>query len=627
MGYHRAIMTSLKRSAPVAIAVLGAVGLAVFLVGRSQDNAPAAPQEAKTDASTAAPSLVLLDGVWHLGDTAEYDVELRATQQGAMMGAPSGPPSQQTPTMGSFHVKGRLVLTADEVSSEVLALRLSFRNVEEASGRVAESALVEGGDKSLPGEAWLVFQGAERELRFAASIPGKTSVFLELVANQLPLLPLAQGDRRERTTWGVANSSYSKIDETHWSRLRPTYSDVSVVPNPTTLTVQSRASIELNELFIVALTHRETIEARSAQRNVEVEETFSMTLVSQGQGAALMPVPEQNELNREEIAAANLLDTRINGLTEAQFLAYLEGFDSNAGDLSEMLWRMSGLLHKQPMLAYKMKPYFVASTASHEQKSVILDMLAQVGHRQAQEVLRDLLDEPATRRDAGYIQYLQRMSFLTEPDEESVRFVEDTRRQSSGLANDAWSYVEGALAGRLMRTGHEEKGRAINQRLLSELSRAQGDAEADRLKAIGNAGLPENNAAVAAHVRSPSVSARRAVAIALVHVPSAENERVLLILAQDPDVTVRVSALSTLAQWDVDAARLSAVAGLIASDKIPGDSFGPVLGMCQKAVHELPAQILSMLETMLSKSIDSADVRNGLSALRNQARELSAGSQ
>lgn len=245
-------------------------------------------------------------------------------------------------------------------------------------------------------------------------------------------------------------------------------------------------------------------------------------------------------------------------------------------DHNRWLWRATGLLTLRPELCDQFDALFQDPYLNHTVRAMILDLLTNVGHAQAQAALRRLLATDAARQGPGAAALYQRLALLDAPDAATLDLAESRFDTDEGPSRGPAAVVLGAVAGQRHRSGDLEGARRANEKLVSALRAAGEPGErAALVLGLGNAGLEENVATLRALAEDEDSGVRGAVATALRKTATPEAEALLLDLLTDADPQVQLDASESLARQSVSDLTLRAVearaaSGAIALDAVPG---------------------------------------------------------
>ncbi|MEO6572437.1 MAG: HEAT repeat domain-containing protein, partial [Polyangiaceae bacterium] len=160
---------------------------------------------------------------------------------------------------------------------------------------------------------------------------------------------------------------------------------------------------------------------------------------------------------------------------------------------------------------------------------------------------------------------LQRFTFLTKPDSESLSVVSNIYgRASLGgevAITHAAAYALGAMAGADTRAGNAAGAEPYVARLRADLEQTKAPAEKrELLIAIGNARRDADTAFVTKYASDAAPEARIGAARALGGSTSREARPTLLKLAADGDARVQAAAIASLAPEALEASDVHALA-------------------------------------------------------------------
>ena len=324
---------------------------------------------------------------------------------------------------------------------------------------------------------------------------------------------------------------------------------------------------------------------------------------------------------------AKLLASRVNGLTwgELETTLAVHARAVSGAPPTGFVARASGLLIRHPELCAKVAR--IAEEAKNGRgRALALDLLTSASHAHAQAALRTALAAPSVKADPAYPMYVQRLSFLPRPEQDTARFLFDLRdRAPTGSPlSRATTYALGSLVGGLRETGQDALARRFNDRLRDDLRAARSSADEKAiLAAMGNARLPENDAVLLTYTQAEDVSVREQAAYALRGSSDPDARTQLVALVSDPEASVGAASLSALDGPQVSAGELAAIARLVTEQKTPADLDATLVGFL--AVHansgSASATAATALRAMLARATD-ARVRGRIQLVLDQIGQL-----
>jgi hypothetical protein len=279
-----------------------------------------------------------------------------------------------------------------------------------------------------------------------------------------------------------------------------------------------------------------------------------------------------------------LLDKRIDGLTWERIetdliLHQAAGF---VVDQKRWYWRATGLLEKQPELAFDLVPKFLQANAYT--RAFILDLLCGAGTSQAQAAMRQALQSPqALAEPAAYAMYIQRFSFVHPPDQDSIAFVRAAYDGAAALANssvrEAIVFTLGSMAGNARK-----KPSAAAEGLHAFLQRGPKTTEQAPLRAafvaaLGNAEFTEDADLIRGYAADPSPQVRAHAVWALRSMSREAHVGTALSLAGDSSLLARSVALRALASRPLFESDLEKLDQITASSPPMEETYSSLLDL------------------------------------------------
>jgi hypothetical protein len=326
--------------------------------------------------------------------------------------------------------------------------------------------------------------------------------------------------------------------------------------------------------------------------------------------AALEPRAPTSALVGADVKA-KLLDSRIAGL---DLETLLETVRSSAGirgaDDSRFLWQATGFLERHPEAARELLALYRSPGASADARARVLDLLASVGHDQAQAAMRAALADPGALAAGGVAarHLYQRLGLLEHPNPETAEMVAAHYRalHSSGQveAELTTAYSLGAIAGKLAHGDDQARSVAAtyNAELASSLRRTTDPMElAHRVAALGNSRLTENIALFSELAQHESSTVRREVAQALGKLETDSPPDALLGLMSDADPVVQRNAVRGASPGDEIYRQL---ARDVSAGRVPQLNVRPILDLVKQGRRSHPEPTTALLDALIAQGID-----------------------
>jgi hypothetical protein len=311
------------------------------------------------------------------------------------------------------------------------------------------------------------------------------------------------------------------------------------------------------------------------------------------------------DTSTSEDAARRLLEQQAGGLTIERLMQDLRihGPAPKFPDLGRWMWQATGLLRLHPELCRDLKEVFKAPQMNHQGRARVLDLLAATGTREAQAVMRELLDTPEARGTVRYELLLQRFSLVERPTAETMAYLRAKVERGDGAYVQAAAHSLGSAIGNRLRTEGEPVDERSAALLRKGLAAARSARErVDWLRTLGNAGLTEDVSLMSGYAKDGDRGVRAAVADALRKTQTPAAEKTLLELVADVDSGVRDRALHTLTSYTLTADHLDALRQQVESGRLEPDNFAMLMTLLERNKHQ-PGAVLPVLETLHARNI------------------------
>jgi|GEM_PF-1311962 len=286
-------------------------------------------------------------------------------------------------------------------------------------------------------------------------------------------------------------------------------------------------------------------------------------------------------------ARQDALDKRLRGMTFEQLAADLRQF-GGGGVMprhNAWLWRVTGWLERYPERTYEVAALFWDEDVGEPGQRLVLDLLASVGHAQAQASLRELLDDERVVARRDYVPNLQRLVMLSKPEAETAAMVD--RRYEARRGDDvgrAAAVTLGAMAQRGVAGADD-----IVRKLAVDLDGATDlDDERALVRALGASQSPLAEPAIAARLDDPRavIRAEAARALGMWDDPRA-HELVASAVARERDPYGQKWALTALAEQDPSPAGLAALERMLTGGGLDRTNVYEALRIAEKAEDAL----------------------------------------
>lgn len=508
------------------------------------------------DAPRGAPGPTAPSLGWTLDATHRYDFEHRLSTRVDRAAATGQPGEALT---GAHTVAGELTVTAVARDASGWTLAWVIDSIDRADARLMDRDVSDEarGLEGVRARAAIAPDGTLREMWIAedATDWGREvlrSIVIEATVSSVD--GARRWSRPRRGTFGEGPANTRVV-----SRAAP---GTELARARTELTAQqllngSDATVEVDSSATITIApegHVARIESRETVRvGDDAEGTVALTLRHRGvdptgvafdaQGLSRVPLGGQATPRDAQLAA------RAAGLTVAQALDELTRY-ADAGrmpDHAAWFHRVTALLRLHPEACARFAEAALDPERTAAAQGVALDVLASVGHAEAQAAARAVLAGSRYAGEPVYGRLVQSLLALDAPDGESIALVESIYDGGEAGHRSA-ANVLGGMSAALRTAGDTAEARRLTRRLTDGLSDT-GDEDTARahLLALGNGRDPEAVDAIAARADDESPTVRRTVARALRRMPEdADAAPTLRALLDDDDPGVRASAVEAL---------------------------------------------------------------------------------
>jgi HEAT repeat protein len=313
-----------------------------------------------------------------------------------------------------------------------------------------------------------------------------------------------------------------------------------------------------------------------------------------------------------------LLEQRAGDLTMDRLVQDLLRYGSapDFPDTARWMWRATGLLLLYPERCRDLLRVFKSPRMNQLARGRVLELLASAGSPEAQAVACELLETREARGSDRYAGFVQRLSLVEHPTQETVDYLRAQVERGDGESTLAAAHALGAALGNRSRT----PGAAVDERsaaLLRQGLRAASSAQqkVGWLGTLGNAGLAEDVPLLAGYATDGDPAVRGAAAHALRKTQTPASEKVLLGLVADTDSGVRDRALQTLTYYTLSPAHLDGLRQQAASGRLQPGNIAILLTVLERNRHQ-PTAVLPVLEALLRQDISDRRLLLRIRALR-----------
>lgn len=629
-------MTKRRWSAGIALA------LVLCGVGGSVYHRVSGTSESTLSASVAEPLALNFEP----GSTLRYRVAWSGKQRGRLFATNAG--ASETHVESATDMALDMALYVEAVHGSEATVVLSFTDVRRQKLEVLGAAAFpdrEHAKQALVGRQAKIRIGTDGRSREVAFEAGTPDVFMNIVQwvvaqSSLSLAPSAQGaawESTERGPFGMSRVLYSRRGA-GLERVRSEYVSFDAFANSTDSALHVRELSGKSSLLVrggklenVLTEERLRVDGAAGTRELEGSVRFELRLVRVDRGAAAParvaygPAESAGEPVVGPETLAKLLEQRVAGMTREDLLRDLQQF--GAGGVlpahTRWLWRATGLLKQDPALASELSRIALQHSATDKTKSLVMDLLASVGHADAQRAMRQILDAPSLARSPVRAALVQRISFLEHPSRETVGAAwaayeagKDSGFQDLAVAS---AHALAASAGAARMSGDEVLAGEIVSELGRQIAAAPDrETQAHLLGALTNARGDEVLAIAKPYAGSEEVALREASAEALRNVHSAESTALLLELIGDSAFPVQSSALASLGTRPLRSSEFRRIQSWLAEGKLGTRLEGALLSLVQSSVGSVP-EATSIARSIAEHPAASAATRARARAMLDQA--------
>jgi hypothetical protein len=572
-------------------AVLALCGLATVAVMRRS------PESARAEAEAPTEGLSLRCPV---GESRTYRFEMETTQSARLLEAEQ---------RGHLTLAGLVELRCHGEGPQGTAVGVRFGEFETARLEVAgQAALTPAATRALIGPeavATLDAQGRFAGWQAPAEAPAlfghlSRGVFMELAVSLDADPGALTWSATAPTALGLVAVDYTRLPEAgdgaaRVERRPSGFERLDALPpgaatDRIKVDVDGEARAEIAAGRVRTLAGTTSVQAFAADGRTLLDVTtradFTLTAVgrfdpagARAALAALSPALPADLPAADPALERRLLEARVDGLTFDGLTDDLLEF-ANGGampDHNRWLWRATGLLIAEPARCRELVPLFEDPHLTQEARALLLDLLANAGHADAQAALRAALDGETARTVPEAAALYQRVALLEAPDAETLAWALERHVEAPEALAGATAVSLGAVTGLRARQGDADGAAAANGALLRTVAAAREPAAREvAVLALGNAGLPQNQVHLERLAADPDPGVRAAVATALRKTATPEARATLLGLLGDAEATVQRAAGKVLGTQTLDDETMTVLAARIAGGEI-GDAAWPGL--------------------------------------------------
>lgn len=419
---------------------------------------------------------------------------------------------------------------------------------------------------------------------------------------------------------GVALSRYEPQGDDEWLRTRERYRELAVTAQyqaPVRVEVAGRHRVRLDGTALEEFVGAETVRVKDpggatlaeSLTRIELRYTDSMTSKRAEFDPARFDTRALTDAPLSEELEYRMLVRQAAGLSGEEFLSTLSRFGDSGRlpDHDRFLWRSYALLQLKPELARDLISVFEAGNSNA--RTLVVDLLAQVGHPEAQAALVELLQGTSAREDPKAVELHQRLSFVTEPEPATVAYAEQRYNEARREADGQWHYASAYSLGALARHAGGATGERLRATLSEELASAS-DPVAIRhfVTALGATHAEEAVSQIAGYASADDPDVRAAVATSLKAPQTGPARGVLLDLLADDDRLTQHQAIRSLQRHPLEETDLEAIAARVSMGAVYPSNFRVLVELAKRFRSDAPEGSAMVLREMIAFGIPDNQV-------------------
>lgn len=520
----------------------------------------AAPQETATHSGpvVATSSASFLDGAQRVYDV-RWDVTAADGHAELVPGAIS--------LSGGLALAGRLALAGVGREGDNAIVEVRWLEIDRAAIAMMEREIELDREELLEGRAWIVVP-ADGEVERVLFAPETSALFRQTMTGLVGHIDLRASLATTRASrvvpagHGLADAEYVAAAPGHIVRRLGGYARFDAYASALPPTPSGETVIELDGAGLpIAIEGHERVTDESTLRHAD--DRFVMTSTDARFEPDALPklatlvqhdptaAPDDAEIRRQLALQA------AEGLVPDDIALVVGGIDNGVLARPRTISRATGLLRGTPSLAEELVPIFRAARTGHG-RAYVLDVLSSAGTPEAQAVMRDLLGDETVRGDADYDAFVQRFSFLRDPEPRTAEVLLHSYDDATSSGDDtlaaAIAYPLGAVSGRLRRD--PVLAELLHSRLVDALATAATTELRDAaIAGLGNAARTGDLDLLASYLDDATPSTRMEAVAALRGLDDARARELVAGMLADPERVVASRALGVLERYvDADVA-------------------------------------------------------------------------
>lgn len=430
---------------------------------------------------------------------------------------------------------------------------------------------------------------------------------------------------------GVAVSHYERERSGDWIRRREQYNSLIAAEHsqvPVRARVGGRHRLRLEGDTVQDFVGAETVKVETVSGEKVATSLLRIELRRIGEGsksdfdfaATAFTTRALDEPQFSEELERRMLVQQIDGLTREEFLATLARYagSGRVPDHDRFLWRSYALLQLEPELARDMMPIFNGGNSAA--RTLVLDLLAQVGHPEAQAVVVELLQQREALADPKAVELHQRLGLIEEPEPETIDFAEHRYQEALQAGNTAWHFASAYTLGALARRTDAETSSRLREALIDDLDAAQEPFTIRHLvTALGAAQHEEDVTRIARYATSEDANVRAAVATTFDEPQTEDGLDTLLQLVADADRITQLQAIRSLHSYTLEHAHFEVVAARVSEGAIHQVNFRALVELAKTFRVKNPDGAEALLRAMVAFGIEDNQVSAAAHLLLRQS--------
>ncbi|MEM6730986.1 MAG: HEAT repeat domain-containing protein, partial [Myxococcota bacterium] len=252
----------------------------------------------------------------------------------------------------------------------------------------------------------------------------------------------------------------------------------------------------------------------------------------------------------------------------------------------------------------------VFESGNSNARTLVVDLLAQVGHPEAQAALVEVLQGRSARDDAKAVELHQRLSFVAKPEPSTVAYAEQRYEAARRESDDQWHYASAYSLGALARHAGGSTGERLRATLSEGLATASNPVAIRHfVTALGATHAGEAVSQIANYASADDPDVRAAVATTLKAPQSDTAREVLLDLVADDDRLTQHQAIRSLQRHPLERWDLEAIAARVSTGAVYPSNFRALVELAKRFRTDVPEGSAMVLNEMIAVGIPDNQVK------------------